>query len=768
MIALAMYFGGAASAVAENDKAATVITAGNRRIDSAVILGVVSVKPGDPIVTDRVDADIRAIYKLGYFQDVSASTQTSDKGTTLVYTVVEKPLVRDILISGNKEISSDKVKEALELRNNAPFSKELVQKSVRKIGKLYTDEGYQQASVAIDSAPDGDGVKVTVKIVEGEKILIKKIVFEGNTVFSNRKLRKTIETSEKWFLSWLTGAGTYKEEVVRNDANLIADLYFNNGYVNVRVGEPQVQQIENKTALQVTFPIIEGEQFRVGRLDFHGDLLAPKEELALKLSLKKGEVFSRAVLRGDIGTFTDFYADKGYAFANVTPATQINSDSHTIDITFEVEKGEKVYIDRINIGGNTKTRDKVIRREVRLTEGDLFSSTKLRKSKQNLMNLGFFEEANIATAPGAAANKLNLNVDVKEKSTGTFSIGGGYSSLDGLIAQGSVQQANFLGLGLRGTLAASIGSKTQTYNIGLTDPHFLDTDWTLGGDLYRTKRDYTNYTRLATGGDVKAGYALTDDISTFWMYKLEKVQNSDITVIDPTDPIEDHTLTSSIYASLTQNTTDYRIDPSKGMVNSVSVEFAGLGGTTRFLRYQGESTLFVPLGLGFVGSLHGALGYIQEVGKLVARGERYFLGGINSVRGYSSRTVSPISYIDASTTTASTTATYITDSSNGKSYILDYVGGHREQIFNAEVQFPLLKEANLKGVVFFDAGMSDDGPYFKKFLTSYGAGIRWFSPIGPLRLEYGIPLNPRVSTINPSYEIDNKNGRFEFSIGGFF
>ncbi|HEX8960809.1 MAG TPA: outer membrane protein assembly factor BamA, partial [Geobacteraceae bacterium] len=450
-----------AMASADGEKITEVAIKGNRRIETVVILNAVKVKAGDILSLEQVDNDIRAIYKLGYFQDVKAETEKSDKGVVLIYRVVERPIVREVRIEGNKEIAADKIREAFALKTGAVFSAKEMANGVKKVKKLYADDGYYLAEVNASSVKRSDtDMSVLLKITEGEKVLIKKIRFEGNKAFPDKKLKKVMETGEKWFLSWITNAGTYKEEVLKNDVAGIADLYYNNGYVNVKVGEPKVELLPDKSGLIVTIGITEGEQYRVGSIDFKGDLLVGKEDLAKQVKLKTGDVFSRAVLRGDIFALTDLYADKGYAFANVTPLSQVDPEKKTVGITFELEKGDLVHIDRINISGNTKTRDKVIRREMKLADGDLYNSTALKKSKQSLMNLGFFEEANIATAKGSAPDKLNVNVDVKEKPTGTFSIGAGYSSLDGIIGQGSVQQSNFLGLGLKANLAASLGKRT--------------------------------------------------------------------------------------------------------------------------------------------------------------------------------------------------------------------------------------------------------------------------------------------------------------------
>ncbi|WP_298268188.1 outer membrane protein assembly factor BamA [Geobacter sp.] len=744
----------APSAHAEGEKIVDIKVRGNRRVESAAILNAIKLKAGDILYGEKVDADLRSIYKLGQFQDVKAETEKADGGVVLVYAVVEKPIIREIKIEGNKELSTEKVRDAFGLKANTIFSQKELSLAAKKVKKLYNDEGYYLAEVNTRSETRGNDIRVVVSITEGEKILIKNIRFEGNRAFTARKLRGVMETREKWFLSWLTGAGTYKDDVLKNDVALIADLYFNNGYINVKVGEPEVRLLPDKSGLEVTIGITEGEQFRTGSISFKGDLLEREDVLAAALKLKSGEIFSRGSLRADVLTLTDLYADKGYAFTNVNPLSKVNPEQKTIDITFDFEKGEKVYIDHINISGNAKTRDKVLRREMKVAEGETYSSTGLKKSKQNLMNLGFFEEANISTTKGSADNKLDVNVDVKEKPTGTFSIGAGYSSLDGLIGQGSVSQGNFLGLGLKGNLAASLGGKSSTYNAGLTDPYFFDTRWTLGGDIYRTERDYLDFTRRSTGGDIKAGHPLGDTMSTLWMYKYEDKKIFNVSQALRVVP-ETTSTTSSIYASITRNTTDYRLDPTTGMVNNLSVELAGLGGTNRFARYFADTSVFFPMKWNTVLSLRGAIGYIQGIGKDIPIDEKFFAGGISTLRGYEGRSVSPSIITNIENVDQNGQKTTTPERA--------FIGGDKEAIFNAEYTFPLIKAAGLKGVLFFDAGnvYGENQDMMSSFRMSYGAGIRWTSPLGPLRLEYGIPLNPRDG-------IDKKSGRFEFSIGSFF
>lgn len=747
---------------AEGEKLVEIQIQGNRRIETSAILNVVKIHAGDLLFNDKTNTDITAIYKLGHFKDVQALKEVTNKGVVLIYVVQEKPIIRDITFSGNKEITTEKLKEALDFRLNSIFSTKDLAKSIDKIKKMYSDEGYYLAEVQSETKSNSPNeLNIKLNIIEGKKVLIQNIHFDGNKAFSNSKLRGIMETKEKWFMSWLTSAGTYKEEVLKNDAMLLSDYYLNNGYVNIKVSEPTIKINETKTALDVFIGITEGNQYKIGEISFKGELIDPAADLRTKLKSEPGGIFNRSLLRGDIGTLTDVYGDKGYAFATINPLTRLDNEKKVVDMTFDIEKGELISIGRINISGNPKTRDKVIRREMRITENALYSATGIKRSKQNLMNTGFFEEANIATARGNSSNKLDVNVDVKEKPTGTFSIGGGYSSLDGFIGQGSVQQANFLGLGLKANLSASVGGKSQTYALGLTDPYFMDTKWTLGGDIYRSERDYTDYTRRLNGVDIKGGYPITDSIGSFMMYKYEikDLLNPSIPYqalhdanVDDIYPLG-KTTTSSIFTSVTHNSTDYRMDPSTGMINSLSAEYAGLGGDNKYARFITDNTIFRPIYKKLIASTKLTLGYIAEVGQQIPIDEKFYLGGIYSLRGYKSRTIAP------------TKIQLVKDINGNQGNQQIYLGGTKEAFGNFELTFPLLSEVGLKGVLFFDYGNSfdDTSTIFDTLLTSYGFGIRWASPIGPLRLEYGIPINPRSGDIS-----DSKSGRLEFSIGTMF
>jgi outer membrane protein insertion porin family len=743
-----------AAALAEPFQFQEIVVEGSRRIDLNAIRAVLSIRPDSETTLADVDRDLRAIFKMGHFQDVQAAIEERNGRKTLVYRVKERPLVRSVQFAGNKELSADKLRPAVTFRTPGIHDPQAVDQTVNALRQLYLEEGYYGVEVEpkLEVGDDGEGT-LTFDIREGRKVLIRSISFEGNTVFADRRLRKAMETRERWMWSWLTGRGIYKEEVLQDDLERIADLYYNEGYVQVRVRKPQIIFNEDRRFLTLHIEIEEGEQFQVGEVRVQGDLLEGVDDLLKFTKLRQGQVFSRARLRDDVSALTNVYADRGYAYVNVAPMTHIEPENRRINLVFDIEQGIQVAIERIRITGNSKTRDKVIRREMPLAETDLYSATKLRESRRRVHNLGFFEEVNVSTSPGTEEGLMNVDIEVKERPTGTFSVGVGYSSVDGALAQGSVTQENFLGRALRLNLAGSFGKRSTTYQLGITDPYFLDRNLTVGFDLYDTEREWADFTRKATGGNLKLGFPVATDVRAFFLYRYEQ---KEITDVSPNASLlireqEGRSTISSLYSSLTRNTTDYRLDPSRGSVSEVSVEFAGLGGTEKFSKYILDYRHFYPMPWGTVISAHGQIGYIQEVGgRPIPIDERFFLGGISTMRGFRVREVGPRirqDFVDAEGNIIFTN--------------FEYVGGNKQAHFNLEYLFPLIRDAGVKGVLFFDAGnaWSEEEDYFRDLRYSVGAGIRWFSPLGPLRLEWGYNLDPREM---------EKRSHFEFSIGRFF
>jgi outer membrane protein insertion porin family len=722
---------------------ADIAVSGNRRVKTESILAAIPLQKGQLADPVQIDGAMQAIYRLGRFSDVAARVDERDGVQILVFEVTERPLVRSVRFEGNKEISSEKLLGVVTLRAASIYDPHEAQRSIAAVKAEYVKEGYYAAEITIDSEINADNeALLTVKVKEGNLVRIKDIRFEGNTLFTKKELQKVMDTEEKWLFSWLTGRGNYDETLLEQDLERIADLYFNQGYIRVKVRKPVISLVNNLRYMLILIQIDEGEQYRVGKIDAVGDLIDRKGEILNRLPLRPGEPFSREKLRNGVSRITDLYADQGYAYANVAPLTRVDDAAKTIDLSLEIEQGPQVSVERINITGNAKTRDKVIRREMKIVEGELYNASALKRSKARINNLGFFEAVDVTTSEGSDQSQVNVDVNVKERATGTFSVGAGYSSVDGLIAQGSVTQENFLGRGLRLNLAASLGGESTTYQIGLTDPYFLDLDLTLGFELYKTEREWNDFSRKATGGALKLGLPVFDDYSrALFVYRLEDKEiydvspNADQQIVDE----EGQSVISSLTSSLTRDTTDYRLDPSRGNVAQLSWEIAGLGGDEKFSKYIFDYRHFWPAPLGTVLSAHGQIGYVHAFGgEEVPLDERFYLGGINTLRGFDPRQVGPYNQE--------------TD---------EYTGGYKQTYFNFEWLFPLAKEVGIKGVTFFDVGNAwgKDEDFFSEWRYSVGAGIRWLSPLGPLRLEWGYNLDPE--------EWEDRS-RLDFMIGRFF
>ncbi|MEE8423789.1 MAG: outer membrane protein assembly factor BamA, partial [Thermodesulfobacteriota bacterium] len=469
-----------------------------------------------------------------------------------------------------------------------------------------------------------------------------------------------------------------------------------------------------------------------------------EKELSEYLNSAEGKVFSRVVLMKDISNLVDVYADQGYAFADINPSTRIDEENQKVNLTLNIEKGEKVFVEKINITGNTRTRDKVIRREIELAEGDLFSSTKLKRSKRNLNRLGFFDVLDIATVRGSAPDKIVFDVRVEERPTGSFAVGAGYSSVDNFIATVSITQNNLFGTGRRLKADVTTSSSSQRYNISFTEPWFLDKPISAGFDLFRIDKEYTDFTKFSNGGDIRFGFPVRQDTRLFLTYKLEQVEIKDVAV-SAADFIQKQTgerLESSVAALLKRDSRNSFLEPTEGSVENVSVEVAGsfLGGDVNFAKYFVDVGKYFPAPLKTTFLLRGRAGYVHSLSDdPVPIFEKFFLGGLNTIRGFKSRSIGPKA----------------TDTD-------DVIGGDLEVIGNVEFIFPLVPKQRVKGLVFLDTGNAYDtvGDFdFSELRTGVGVGIRWLSPMGLLRLEWGFNVDPKD---------DEESSQFEFSIGGSF
>ena len=747
------------SAMARTFTVDKVRVEGAKRIERQVILDALDITDGSEVNEKVIDQDLAEIFKLGKFSDVSAEIVIESGFSVLVYRVVERPLVRKVELVGNDEIDTKDLNELVLIKPPEFYNPKNVFESVKAMKASYVEKGHYSATIEPDLQVDErNEATLSFKITEGEQVLIDAIRFEGNTILSDKDLLKGIQTKARWIFSFLTDRGAYNEEMLQNDLAIISDMYFNKGYVKVKVKQPDVSIIEDGKYLDILIEITEGDRYSVGSIDVQGELIAEKETLMDLNQLRVGGVFSREVLRESMMALNGYYADRGYAYVNVVPLTDLDELNNKIAIKYDIEKGSEVFIGRIEIFGNTVTVDKVIRREIALAEGDRFNASDITDSRRRINNLGFFEEVTLNTRKGDDDQTMDIAVDVKGKPTGNFTLGFGYSTVDKFVAQGSIAQQNFLGRGLNLNASASLGGASSTFRIGLLDPYFLDSRVSLGFDIYKSEREWDEYTEGKTGFDVKFGYPVSENIRSFFIYKYEHV---DIYDVNPLSTIliksqEGESVLSSIFGSLTRETTDYRPDPTMGNISMGSLEFAGLGGTEKFARAIIDLRQFYPSIWGTVFSLHGNMGYIHSVGgKPVPINERFFLGGIRTIRGFKTRQVGP--RVSRKTEIVDPVTGQVVSSRSD----YEYVGGNKAAYFNVEYVFPIAREAGVKGVVFFDTGnaWSEDEAFFSSMRYSVGAGIRWASPMGPLRFEYGYNLKPLDG---------EKDSVFEFSMGSFF
>jgi outer membrane protein insertion porin family len=717
---------------------------GNRAIETSAIRAQIKLQEGEFFSAQAVRNDITRIYQLGYFQDIRVEKRNWERGIAIVFVVREKPVIKEIRFSGNKALKAGDLQDLIPLKPKTVLNLNAVKESVNQILKKYREEAYYAAKVKYElQYPNPKEVVVQFQIEEYKKILIRQIAFSGNLYFPDTQLKKLLpETKEGGFFSWITKSGIYKEEVLERDLDAVVAFYLRNGFLQVKVGKPNVRI--QADGIWITIPVEEGPQFHLGKVDIRGDLIDTQEKLFKIIETYPGEIFNHEKVRKSVANLTDRYADQGYAFVDVSPQTVMHSKERMVDLTYEIHKGSKVYFERINILGNTKTRDKVIRRELKAVEGELYNLDALKKSRNNLNSLSYFKEVNLSTKKGSADDKLVMNVQVEEMPTGAFSVGGGYSTLDQFIGTVSISQNNLFGRGQSLILSAQFGSISQYYNLSFTEPWLFDRPISAGADLYKTKRDYDEYSVDRNGGTVRLGFPLFELVRGYTSYKYEAVNTYNI--LDTASIVirdqEGWSTTSSITGTLGRDARDVRLDPTSGSNNLVSLEYAGgfLGGSNYFTKTDASSTwFFTPFGK-ITYMARGRAGYIQSnEGHEIPIYERYRLGGIYTVRGFKAYSIGP------------------KDPATG-----EVIGGDSMLCFNFETIFPIASEIKLKAVVFFDAGNAwnrENSFRWDEFKTSAGFGLRWLSPVGPLRVEWGYNLNRK--------EGEQQSG-FEFAVGALF
>jgi outer membrane protein insertion porin family len=709
---------------------------GNRRVQEAVILGRVKSSIGAPFNPAQLSEDVRAVFALGFFDDVQLKVDDFEGGVKVGFVVVERPFVRDVDFVGNKQVRTTELQDKIDLKLGSVYNPVDVQRARERMKEHYESEGYFEVQITpdIEKFADGD-VKVVFTINEGRQMKIEEIVIRGNRGLTDKQIKNAMATQERQY--WIL-RGTVQRQRLDEDVDRILQLYNDHGYIQARVESHDVTVDREKARVTINIVVVEGSQHHVASVGFTGVTLVPESEVRRQVKLKAGDVFSRSALRDSVKSIEDLYSNIGRASAEVNPKLDVQPESK-IAILFEVNEGPTVYVERINIAGNVRSQDKILRRELQMAEGEIFTLRKLQRSKQRLTNLGYFEKVEVNTAPGSDKTKIVVNIDVTERPTGLFSIGGGFSSADGILGTIDLSQNNFLGRGWLATIKIRAGANIQQGQLSFTEPWLFDRPLAAGFDLFSTQRQFLEYDYRTLGG----GLRLSHPFEEFWRWHLgyRLTQDDILHVKNPQDSFlrdeEGTHVTSLVSGTIARDSRDSIQTPSKGGQLAWSTELAGLGGDHHYSKSTMFMTYFQPVWFGHIlsGRAEGGYGFGFGDERLPVF-ERFFLGGPNSIRSFKTRQISPQDEFGTR------------------------IGGTTEVLGNVEYLIPLPFDIRL--AAFFDIG-NVYGFKTKFDLTDLrkaaGGGIRWVSPFGAIRLDYGFNLDRRPG---------EKAANFHFSVGSPF
>lgn len=759
---------------------------GNKKIETDAVMARLVTKVGEEYSTDKVRQDVEALFRSGYFYDVRVDRQGSGNELSLVYSVLEKPSIMEINYSGNSEVEADDLKEATGIKPFEILNMSKIRESTEKLQKVYEDKGYFLAKITprVENVVEGESVKLTFDISENEKVKVKRVTFLGNKNIPDGKLKRGMQTQEGGFFSFVSGSGAYKQDAFDHDVQLLNYLYFNEGYVQIKIDRPQVYVTPDRKGIYITIRVDEGDRFKIGSVDFAGDLLFDRDDLYNSVDIDGSGWYVHETLLKDLRNLQAKYGDLGYAYANIIPRTRIRDKDKEVDITFEIDKGNKIYFGRINMTGNSRTRDKVIRRELRIKEGELYNETRKRESMDNVKRLGYFEDVAFnAKTPNDNPDLMDLDIVVKERNTGTIQVGAGYSTYSQFIFNGQVNQINLFGRGQRLGISIDLSANQSLWNFNFTEPYFYDTDWSVGVDAYQSKRRPTEYEETKKGGAIRLGHPLAPFLQAFLRYKLDQTEiNRDTQYGDPeifpTPTAENphpagnpNGITSSATFTLEYDKRNDRFAPTSGVYASSSLEYAGLGGDMRYTKGFFTGRWYKKLIWELVFRNNFTYGFIRanDPNSTPPYNELFLLGGANSLRGYDWFSIGRRRYSSKRYQCLTGQLGQDQCPPNGYNQFpqnqatqnlanVPY-GGTQQLVYNTEIEFPLISEAGIRGVFFYDVGYADDVLKFEDLRSDVGFGFRWFSPIGPLRFEWGFPLNRQ----------DGENATsFQFAIGSPF
>ncbi len=714
---------------------------GNQRVDAASIERTLSLAVGDPLVDVLVTRSVKDLYRLGTFSRVSIDEEVAGEGAILTVRVEEYPMVRRVVISGNHEVAEIDLKKVLKLKAFSFADLSAIPGDIEAIKGVYRTSGYHGTTVTSRLEEVEKGVIVNYLVEESEKTLIREVDIIGNRTLDDHEVRKVMQTKEIGPLSFMSDAGGYDDLLVSDDLTRIQLLYMEKGFLDIVVHEPEVGLHPDGDGLYISVKVEEGPQYSLGSVRYTGDWDGPPEFTRAEPELKMGDTFARSLLFKDLKMYADSYRDQGYAWARIEPLFNRDPAAGVVNLDLVLDRGPLVHIRWIHVSGNMKTRDYVLRREMRLIEGDLYSQKKLDDSKRFIRGLGFF--SNVEVRPTDVGNGLaDIYITVEEGMAGSLSAGAAFSSVSGLVGTLQLSLGNFSGRGQRLNLNLEAGGDSSTYSISFSEPRLFSGVFSLGVELFSQTNEYSQYSQDSRGGSVRLGYRLNDFSSLSARYKYVNYDVYDIALDASVLIIEQEgdSTTSSIRLGYNYDTRDFPMDPREGLKLSLSTEFAGgpLGGTNDFVRYQAEGSLYNPIVGDLIGLAHLELGVVESYGGgEIPVTERFFMGGLYTIRGFEYRKVGPLE--------------------DGEP-----VGGTKSILMNLEATYPLIKDANIKGVLFLDGGnvwSEDDKVEMRDLRFGAGFGFRWSAPIGLLRLEWGFNLDPKPDEEQPGWE---------FSIGTLF
>lgn len=724
-----------------------VVVEGTQRIDPATVRSYLLIRPGDEVDADKLDRSMKALFATGLFADVAIDRQ----GSRLVAKVVENPIVNRIQFEGNRKLADSVLIPEIQLKPRQVYTRTKVQNDVKRLIDIYRRAGRFAATVEpkVIELPQ-NRVDIAFEIVEGDVTSVRKIAFVGNQHFSESRLRDVLNTKESRWYRFLSTADTYDPDRISFDRELLRKFYLAQGYADFRVVSAVAELTPDRESFFVTFTLDEGDRYRFGKVDIQSTLRDLKpEQIRGSVSTEEGAWYDADQVDQSVQRMTDRIGALGYAFVDIRPRISRDRERKAIGVVYEVQEGPRVYVDRINISGNTRTLDKVVRREMRLAEGDAFNSAKMRRSRQRLRFLGFFDKADVTNVPGESPDRTVVNVDVQERSTGEISFGFGFSSSDGPLADIRLRERNLLGRGQDLMIGGMVSGKRQEIDFSFEEPYLFDSNVAAGLDLFKVNRNFqreASYDVDSYGGTVRARYEMSENLRhTVRVFaRSETIQNVSS---NASRFIREQVGTYNTYGpghDLIYDRRDDRFDPTDGYFIRLSQDLAGFGGDSNWLRNRLSAGAYYPFTEDFIGSLTSESGFIYDMDEPVRINQRFFVGGDN-FRGFRSAGIGP------------------RDRATG-----DSLGGKRYVVGTASLSFPvgIPREVGMRTFAFSDFGSLWDtdakGPTVvdeNSIRASIGVGLSWRSPLGPIRLSVATPV------VKESYDRDEI---FRFSFGSRF